>query len=71
MSGISLGMTRNARVRPARVADKVRQRSTLVSEAVSKLIQESAPLVLASLIGGSIQNIVQQMQYGVQNVRGY
>ena len=43
----------------------------LVSEAVSKLIQESAPLVLASLIGGSIQNIVQQMQYGVQNVRGY
>lgn len=37
------------------------------SEAVRQLIIDSAPLILASIIGGSTQSIIQQLQYTIQN----
>lgn len=45
--------------------------STGASEAVKTIIIDSAPLILASLIGGSMQSLVQQLQYTIQQNRGY
>lgn len=40
-----------------------------VSDAVRKLIIDSAPSILAGMIGHSIQSAVQQMQYAAQGYR--
>lgn len=40
---------------------------TEVSDGVRKLLIESAPLILAQLIGGSMQNVVMQLQHSIQN----
>lgn len=41
------------------------------SEALKKLLVEAAPMVLASMIGGAMQSVTQQLQYALQNNRGY
>lgn len=41
------------------------------SEAVKKLLIETAPMVLASMIGGAMQGVTQQLQYALQQNRGY
>lgn len=41
------------------------------SEALKKLLVEAAPLVLASMIGGAMQSVTQQLQYALQSGRGY
>ena len=41
------------------------------SDAVKALIIEAAPLVLASMIGASMQNAMQSLQYSIQSNRSY
>lgn len=41
------------------------------SDAVKQLLIEAAPAVLAAMIGGSMQSVVQQLQYTLQQNRGY
>lgn len=41
------------------------------SEALQKLLVEAAPMVLASMIGGAMQSVTQQLQYALQQQRGY
>jgi len=41
----------------------------LASDMVSKLIQEQAPLILAQVIGGSVQATIWQLQNSVSNYR--
>lgn len=36
------------------------------SDAVKKLIEESAPQILSAIIGGSIQTVVEQLRYQIQ-----
>lgn len=45
--------------------------SQCVSAAVSKMIVDSAPLVLASMIGGSVQNVVSHLQSAMASGRNY
>lgn len=41
------------------------------SPALQQMLIDAAPSVLASMIGGSMQQLIQQLQYNVQNARGY
>ena len=41
------------------------------SEALKKLLVEAAPIVLASMIGGAMQSVTQNLQYALQQNRGY
>jgi hypothetical protein len=41
------------------------------SAALKKLLVEAAPMELASMIGGAMQSVTQQLQYALQNGRGY
>jgi hypothetical protein len=43
----------------------------IASEGVSKLIVEAAPLVLASMIGGAVQQVTYNLQSAMQSGRGY
>lgn len=41
------------------------------SPALQQMILDAAPMILASMIGGSMQQVIQQLQYTIQNQRGY
>ena len=41
------------------------------SEALKKLIVESAGMVLASMIGGAMENVLSQFRYALQNQQRY
>lgn len=41
------------------------------SAALNKLLVEAAPMVLASMIGGSMQVVLQQLQYSIQQRSAY
>lgn len=41
------------------------------SEALQRLLVEAAPLVLASMIGGAVQQVAYNLQSALQNGRGY
>jgi hypothetical protein len=38
---------------------------------LQKMLIDAAPMMLASMIGGSMQSVIQQLQYNLQNNRGY
>lgn len=41
------------------------------SEAVKQMLIEAAPVILASMIGGAMENVKQQLHYTLQNQRGF
>lgn len=41
------------------------------SPALQQMLIDAAPLVLASLIGSSMQGLIHQLQHNLQNTRGY
>ncbi len=41
------------------------------SPAVQKMLIDAAPTILAAMIGGSMQSVMQQLQYNLQNSRSY
>ena len=41
------------------------------SPALQQMLIDAAPVILASMIGGSMQSVMQQLQYNLQNNRGY
>lgn len=43
----------------------------MASPAVQKLLVEAAPAVLASMLNGAAQSVIQQLQYALQNNRNY
>lgn len=43
--------------------------SQQVPEALKKLLIEAAPMVLASMIGGAMQSVTQELQYALQQKR--
>lgn len=48
-------------------ADKWGEAGIEASEAVKQIAIDSAPLILADLIGSSLQNAMSQLKYAVQN----